>query len=66
MSEDIDESGNEMHSIIGACYSLRPVYEKHLPCLKCSCGHQYVGDTWSEAGAVYDDHLEEHGIRRST
>ncbi len=58
MSDDAtdaeDASADEGHGPI-ACYvdALR-----HLLVLECACGERCEGDTWEEAGAEMDAHLD--------
>lgn len=47
------------HAIDGACYSLTAEYRKHVPTLTCTCGKVFSDLTWEEAGAAYDEHLDE-------
>jgi len=52
-------SEEEIHEVY-ACYSLRPEYLRHVPCLGCSCGFRAYGETWEEAGEMFDPHVAEN------
>ncbi len=58
MTKRRDVDDGTKHAVDGACYSLRPEYNRHVPCLACACGQQFCGATWEDAGIAYDEHLD--------
>ena len=48
-------SADNEHGVLGAAYQNTGV--GLLPTLFCECGEHFQGETWEEAGAVYDEHL---------
>lgn len=61
MSDD-----EELHEV-AACYdnmaALASGYRYGIPCFLCSCGFHCAAETWEDAGADYDEHLSESGVR---
>lgn len=52
---------------MAACYdnmaALASGYRYGIPCFLCSCGFHCAAETWEDAGADYDEHLSESGVR---
>jgi hypothetical protein len=59
MSETTPPDEPQEHAV-EACYSGGPGVRYYMPCMLCSCGWTSGRcDTFEEAGALLDEHLEE-------